>query len=379
MKMKYGFILATMISTVVTAQVATNTPPPLAAPGGAAVPVETTPAVQAPVDASVTAATNQPAAKKAKKTAKKKDAKKAVVDNKKKPAKVVEAPAFADNESAVAKQNNINIRGQANINSEVVGHLKQGEAVTVLKEVTLKHPKTDEPAKWAQIALPAGMHVWVNGSFLDTNQTVVATKLNLRTGPGENFSVIGQLHKGDTVKALNVKGDWAEVEAPSSAYAFVAAHLLARKVPGAAPTEPVTPPVAPVATTVETTAQIAPPAAGTPATTPATTEPTASVTPVETPTIPAPLPAPVVDEPPAKRIVQREGIVGGTVSIQAPTHFELESLDDGKLMDYLYSTSTNLTLQRYKGLTVLVSGEEALDERWPNTPVITIQRIQVVK
>ena len=41
-------------------------------------------------------------------------------------------------------------------------------------------------------------------------------------------------------------------------------------------------------------------------------------------------------------------------------------------MDYLYTTSTNLSLARYKGLTVLVQGEEELDERWPNTPVLTI-------
>ena len=27
----------------------------------------------------------------------------------------------------------------------------------------------------------------------------------------------------------------------------------------------------------------------------------------------------------------------------------------------------------------LVSGEEELDERWPNTPVLTIHKIQVVK
>jgi hypothetical protein len=77
--------------------------------------------------------------------------------------------------------------------------------------------------------------------------------------------------------------------------------------------------------------------------------------------------------------VQREGIVGGTVSIQAPTHYQLESLDNGKVIDYLYTTSTNVVLKRYAGLTVLVQGEEGLDERWPNTPVITIQKIQVVK
>jgi hypothetical protein len=57
----------------------------------------------------------------------------------------------------------------------------------------------------------------------------------------------------------------------------------------------------------------------------------------------------------------------------------LRSLDNGRVMDYLYSTSTNVVLKNYKGLTILVSGEEELDERWPDTPVITIQKIQVVK
>ena len=42
------------------------------------------------------------------------------------------------------------------------------------------------------------------------------------------------------------------------------------------------------------------------------------------------------------------------------------------------ATSTNLDLSRYKGLHIIVTGEEGLDERWKNTPVITIQRIQVL-
>ena len=59
------------------------------------------------------------------------------------------------------------MRGQAGINSEIVTHLKQGETVLVLEEITLKHPKTDEPAKWARIALPPDTHVWVSSAFLD--------------------------------------------------------------------------------------------------------------------------------------------------------------------------------------------------------------------
>ena len=154
----------------------------------------------------------------------------------------------------------------------------------------------------------------------------------------------------------------------------MAAHLLTHK----APTEPVTPPPVPTQTIVQNTPAIAPPPSDTPGATPVPVPPPAPPVPVVNPVIPAPLPPPA-DEPPPKRVVQREGIVGGTVSIQAPTHYELESLDDGKIIDYLYTTSTNIVLKKYKGRTVLVSGEEELDERWPNTPVITIQKIQVVE
>ena len=69
----------------------------------------------------------------------------------------------------------------------------------------------------------------------------------------------------------------------------------------------------------------------------------------------------------------------GTTSIQAPTHFELVSPENGRAIDYLYTTSLNLDLRRYKGLRIVVTGEEGLEERWGNTPVITIQKIQVVE
>ena len=91
-------------------------------------------------------------------------------------------------------------------------------------------------------------------------------------------------------------------------------------------------------------------------------------------------PAPAVaEEPPPKRIVDREGIVRGTFSIQAPTHFELYSPETGRTIDWLYTPSPNLDLRRYKGLRIVVTGEEAIEERWGNTPVITIQKIQVLE
>ncbi|HWH68871.1 MAG TPA: hypothetical protein VNT26_05770, partial [Candidatus Sulfotelmatobacter sp.] len=87
----------------------------------------------------------------------------------------------------------------------------------------------------------------------------------------------------------------------------------------------------------------------------------------------------VTEEPPPKRIVQREGVVRGTRSIQAPTRFELFSPETGRAIDYLYTTAPDLDLRRYKGMRIIVTGEEGLEERWGNTPVITIQKLQVLE
>jgi hypothetical protein len=71
--------------------------------------------------------------------------------------------------------------------------------------------------------------------------------------------------------------------------------------------------------------------------------------------------------------------VRGTFSIQAPTHFELISPENGQTIDFLYTPSALLDLRRYKGLRIIVTGEEGIEERWGNTPMLTIQKIQVLE
>jgi uncharacterized protein YgiM (DUF1202 family) len=61
---------------------------------------------------------------------------------------------------AVVRQNNVNVRGKASINGEVITRLTRGQQVNVLEEVTLNKPKQDEPAKWAKISLPTNAAVW---------------------------------------------------------------------------------------------------------------------------------------------------------------------------------------------------------------------------
>jgi uncharacterized protein YraI len=319
-----------------------------------------------------TAKTNAPAAKAGKKKAAKKKVEKKAAAKKKAPAPELKTvPLVAGPATVVAS--NVNVRGQARLKSEVVTRITKGQTVTVLEEIVRNNSGPEEPSAWAKIALPPGAHVWINTAFIDAgNQTVKPKKLNLRSGPGENYSVIGLLHSGDAVKTITTKGDWTEIEAPTSAYAFMAAQYL-KQGPAEAPAPtPAPPEPAPAPTIVAAVPPVAPPPTENPVVPPSTETP-AMTNPVTPPS------EPVVEEPPPPRIVQREGIVRGMTSIQAPSKFVLVSPENGRDIDYLFTTSKDLDLRRYKGLRIIVTGEEGLDERWGNTPVITIQKIQVLE
>jgi uncharacterized protein YgiM (DUF1202 family) len=403
MKNNCWLILGAMLSTSLLAQQATNTTP--------SAPIETPAAAPAATLAPATATTNAPAAKAGKKKAGKKKAqkaqqKKAVVKKKEAAPELKTVPLVPG--PAVVVASNVNVRGQAKLNSEVVTRVTNGQMVTVLEEIVRNNSGPEEPSAWAKILLPPNAHVWVNSSFIDaTNKTARPKRLNLRSGPGENYSVIGLLERGEAVKELKTKGDWMEIEPPPSAYAFMAAQYLQQEAPAVAAASPTAVPPAetpPVAATPATAVAPAPtppaeppPAPAEVAAAPAVAPPPAAVPtttpPAQTPVVPAPVGTPVVttpaapttpefaatEEPPPPRIVQREGIVRGMTSIQAPSRFVLISPDNRKDIDYLYTTSTNLDLRRYKGLRIVVTGEEGLDERWGNTPVLTIQNIQVVE
>lgn len=313
-------------------------------------------------------------------------------------------------EPAVSKQDNVNVRGQAAINSEVVTRLKKGQAVTILEEITLKKPGEDEPAKWCRIALPTNVAVWVFADYVDVEtHSVKPRRLNLRSGPGENYSVLGRIEKGTKVTVLTNKESWLKIEAPADAYGFVAAHLLEKPVapPVIVAVKPPPPTVVAVVTNpppVEIKTTVLPDAKSNDvvaaetaiiaaaktnttdvAVTPATNVVVAVPTPTNTPVIVSAMPTNVVTdatnvvttppEPAPKRIVMREGMLKGMTSIQAPTYFELRSLDNNKVINYVWTTSTNLPLKQFKGMKVVVTGEELLDERWPNTPVLTVDSI----
>jgi uncharacterized protein YgiM (DUF1202 family) len=407
MKMNLWLFCGMIFSTGLLAQPASNSPAaPIATPAPALA-ATTAPGTETAPAAGDSAITNAPApapAADAAGQAADKAARKAGAKRHNAAAELRTEPLAPG--PAIVEASRVNIRGQAKLNSEIVGHLARGEQVTVLEEINLKNSGPDEPSAWAKILLPANTHVWVSSTYIDAaTKTVTPRRLSLRSGPGENYSRLGMAERGLVVKELGTKEGWTEIEAPTNAFAFVAAQYLRHAEPSAM-TVPATetaapapaiaatstnalaaPPTEPSASTNAVTNLVANTAANTlaPAPAPAAAEAavptnapatnTVAEAPAAAPTAPA---APVVDEQ-VPRVVEREGIVRGMTSIQAPSHFELVSPETGKVINYLYTTTTNLDLRRYKGMRIIVAGEEGLDERWGNTPVLKIQRIQVVE
>jgi uncharacterized protein YgiM (DUF1202 family) len=361
MKKNLWIIFAAAISTSLLAQDATNPAPVLQAPPPEPAPM-TTPAPAAEPPPAMEAPTTPPAAPEKKKTTRKKTVKRTAAH---KPASELKTVPLIPG-PAVVSANHVNVRSKAGLIGEVLTHMTNGEPVTVIEEVHLKKSGPDEPSAWAKIQLPPDTHVWVKSSLLDTNSAVASKKVNLRAGPGENYGVVGTLQRGEAVQTIDTKGDWTQIQAPTNAYAFMAAQYLKQgeetMVAMATP--------APETNTMAEMPAMAPAPTEAPGTTDTNQQAMAGTE--------APAPAPEVAQPPPPRIVEHEGVVRGSFSIQAPTRYELVSQDTHQPINFLYTTSSNLDLSRYKGMHIIVTGEESLDERWKNTPVITIERIQVL-
>lgn len=341
-------ILGAILASGIVAQ-NTNSLPEIPAPATSPA-AEAAPAVAPTAAAPTTVDTNTPAAPKPKKH---------IVRHKIKEPTVSLSPGTAE---VAAPQ--VNVRGQAGLKGEAIAHLSKGESVTVLEQIDLAKHAADEPAQWVRIAYPTNAGVWVSAKYIDANGAVASKKLNLRAGPGENYSVVGVLEHGATVSQIETKGSWMKIEPPTNSYAFVAAMYLKQE-----PNE----------------------VAATPTPAPTEVEPAPAPTPMPMPEpstmTPQPPPAAEAQTPPQvpqpsydaniPRIVTHEGVVRHVGSLIAPTTYELYDPATDQNIDFLYSTTTNLDLSRYAGMRIDVTGQEDLAERFA-TPVLTVQKIIVI-
>ena len=69
--------------------------------------------------------------------------------------------------------------------------------------------------------------LWVAGDYVDpTGQTVTASRLNVRAGPSESYTVVARLNRGDKVERIKESGGWISIKPPVSSFAYVATSFI---------------------------------------------------------------------------------------------------------------------------------------------------------
>lgn len=130
---------------------------------------------------------------------------------------------------------------------------------------------------WAAISPPSSVGVWINTVFVE-DARVVAKSIQVRSGPGTEFDIVGTLQRGAPVFPMEESGDWCKISPPSSMTVWVQADRLQEV---AAKTEPIR--------------EVAPP----PPPPPAEPEPAPTPVPAPAPIIETPAPAPAPEPAPA--------------------------------------------------------------------------------
>ncbi len=296
--------------------------------------------------------------------------------------------------TAIVKADRTNVRAKPAFDGEVLATLKKGDTVEVVGAEAGTGVDGSSPKDWTKVALPPQVAVWVYGPLVDgATKTVKGKSLNLRAGPGRNYSEIGLLPRGATVVVVRESDGWLQIEPPAGTYAFVASNLIERK-DGAAPAEAPavatttekppaarpaiaeSSPVVPAEVPEVKTAPIPPPVRPS---VPADTVAPAAAAVVETAaaaTAPAvPLPAVPVLADSAPRQVLREGILRRSWNANSPGNFELRSTRGEGTLDFLVNEDPSIDLAKFKGKHVFVTGEEWRDARW-KLPVLKVKSVE---
>jgi uncharacterized protein YgiM (DUF1202 family) len=137
-------------------------------------------------------------------------------------------------ETARVTANRVNLRAQPVPTSEVAGQVSEGDLLKV-KSVQ---------AEWIEVEAPAAVDVYAHRDFVQAG-VVTAQPLNLRAGPGINYSRVGALDRGTRVDVRGEFGDWLKLAPSPEVSLWVSADLVQLSTPEPAPPPPAPPVPAP--------------------------------------------------------------------------------------------------------------------------------------
>ncbi len=125
-------------------------------------------------------------------------------------------PTSAATNKYLVMKDRVNMRAKPLITSEVVGQLELDQ------EIVSKGHVDNE---WLEIVPPEGVVMAVHKDFI-SGGLVTSPNLNVRAGAGINYSIVGQLKKGDSIQVVDEFGDWLRIKPPPTSAVWVHSDLV---------------------------------------------------------------------------------------------------------------------------------------------------------
>lgn len=129
--------------------------------------------------------------------------------------------AFANTEAdypktGFIKNNGAQILAGDNINFETLCKLKESDPVKI----------TGKRYSWYKIILPKYAYLYIAKDLVIPEKdvktgAVAGVNVNLRAGPGGNYSVVSQISKPEKVKIISDTGEWFKIEPPENTTGWI--------------------------------------------------------------------------------------------------------------------------------------------------------------
>jgi uncharacterized protein YgiM (DUF1202 family) len=130
--------------------------------------------------------------------------------------------------------NNINVRTDATVGTEVICILAKGELIEVVREVY----------DWYKIRLPLKAPAYIKKNLLECNNVnadlasgsgkclsakVIKDRVNIRLGPTESAWILGKVDKATVVNVVADEGDWYKIQPVYQSYGWVNKKFVDKK------------------------------------------------------------------------------------------------------------------------------------------------------
>ncbi len=109
----------------------------------------------------------------------------------------------------------VNLRSGQSVSFQSLGQLNQGEKIVV----------ADKSFSWYKIRLPQRISCFISSKFVERKTAdigmVAGSRVNIRSGKGTEYSILGQAKEGTLLKIIKADKDWFEIQPTPDCFGWV--------------------------------------------------------------------------------------------------------------------------------------------------------------